>query len=200
MTFATAPVVGRLIRSSNRDFVFASQVPEPDMPLFGSWVKAPAQRQQTEVFGLVYNIAFTEDELTRQIAATPNLPPEYILDGRNRQIPIEVSVLAVGYRRERRLYQALPPQPPVTLDQITACLPDEIVAFTERLDYLRLVTEARETPVDELMTASVRYAAAARPTDQRPAFIRQAGLTLARLLARDLARLESVLNQINTPF
>ncbi len=199
MTFATAPVVGRLIRSSNRDFVFASQVPEPDMPLFGAWVKAPAQRQQTEVFGLVYNIAFTEDELTRQIAATPNLPPEYILDGRNRQIPIEVSVLAVGYRREGRLYQALPPQPPVTLDQITACLPDEIVAFTERLDYLRLVAEARETPVDELMSASVRYAAAARPPDQRPAFIRQAGLTLARLLARDLTRLESALNQINTP-
>lgn len=199
MTFATAPVMGRLIRSSNRDFVFASQVPEPDMPLFGSWVKAPAQRHQTEVFGLVYNIAFTEDELTRQIAATPNLPPEYILDGRNRQIPIEVSVLAVGYRREGRLYQALPPQPPVTLDQITACLPEEIAVFTAQLDYLRLVVEARETPVDELLAASVRYAAAARPPDQRPAFLRRAGIGLARLLARDLTRLEGVLNHINTP-
>ncbi len=73
------------------------------------FVKAPAQRGQTEAIGLIYNIAIEDDPFVRQMVATPDLPEAYIQDQRlNRQVPIEVSVLAVGYRNDDRFVQALP--------------------------------------------------------------------------------------------
>src|SRR5512143_95635 len=95
----TTIALGRLLRSSTTGFVFGCVVPEPDVPCFGDLVKVPAQRGQAEVIGLVYDITIEDDLFVRQMVATPDLPEAYILDQReNRQVPIEVSVLAVGYR------------------------------------------------------------------------------------------------------
>ncbi len=190
--------IGRLIRSSTAGFVFACRVPEPEVPIFGAFVKAPAQRAQSEVFGLIYDIAFTDDMLVRQVAAAPDLPESYIQDQRvNRQIPIEVSVLAVGYRSNGgSLNYGLPPQPPITLDRISQCDDAEVAEFTERFDYLQIVLNSPHAPADELIAASLRRAAKTRPPDERGRFLRNAGKELARLLSRDLARLENLLRRI----
>jgi hypothetical protein len=196
----TTTAIGRLLRSSTIGFVFGCSVPEPDVPCFGDFVKAPAQRQQSEVIGLIYDIAIEDDPFVRQMAATPNLPEAYILDQReNRQVPIEVSVLAVGYRQGRdtgAFFQTLPPQPPITLDQISLCEPGEVSAFNARLDYLGLILAAPDIPADELLGAALRNAATALPpTDRRP-FLLRAGQECARLLCRDLVRLDNVLRKI----
>ncbi len=189
--------IGRLIRSATTGFVFACRVPEPEVPIFGAFVKAPAQRNQTEVFGLIYDIAFTDDMLVRQVAAAPDLPEAYIQDQRvNRQIPIEVSVLAVGYRNGGGLRYGLPPQPPITLDRISTCAAAEVVEVTSRFDYLQTILNSPEAPADELIAVSLRAAADSRPPEERTRFLREAGKDLARLLSRDLARLENLLRRI----
>jgi hypothetical protein len=189
--------IGRLLRSSTIGFVFGCSVPEPDVPCFGDFVKAPAQHRQAEVVGLIYDIAIEDDPFVRQMAATPDLPEAYILDQRaNRQVPIEVSVLAVGYRTGAGFYQTLPPQPPITLDQISPCELAEVRAFNERLDYLGLILGAPDIPADELLGAALRNAAEALPAADRRPFLIRAGQECARLLGRDLVRLDSILRKI----
>lgn len=189
--------IGRLLRSSTAGFVFGCQVPEPDVPRFGDFVRAPTQRGRSDVIGLVYDLVVQDDAFVRPMVATPNLSDEYILDQRlNRQVPIEVSVLAVGYRAGEAYVQGLPPQPPLTLDTIHLCSADEILAFTERLDYLRLIVDSAEAPADELLAESLARAAAARPPQDHAHFRRRAGRELARLLQRDLPRLERLLRRL----
>ena len=90
--------LGRLLRSSTTGYVFGCLVPEPEVPCFGDFVKAPAQRGRTNVIGLIYNIVIDDDPFVRQMVATPDLDDAYVLDQReNRQVPIEVSVLSIGY-------------------------------------------------------------------------------------------------------
>jgi hypothetical protein len=137
-----------------------------------------------------------DDPFVRQfISANP--PEEVVRDQReNRQIPIEVSVLAVGCNDADGIRQRLPAQPPVTLDWLYQCADDEVRAFTTRFDYFRLVLEAREAPADELLAASLRVATAARPEDEREMFLVEAGRELARLLSGDLVRLEGLLRRL----
>lgn len=193
----TQPTIGRLLRSSTLDYVFGCSVPEPEVPLFGAFVKAPAQRGRSEVIGLIYNIAIEDDPFVRQMIATPDLDEAYIQDQRvNRQVPIEVSVLAIGYRNGGGFTHDLPPQPPITLDRISPCDAAEIKQFTERLDYLRLILFAPDVPADELVAVSLRVAADCQPAEDRDRFLRNAGRELAKLLNRDLARLEKLLKRL----
>ena len=138
--------IGRLLRSNTVGFTFGCSVPEPEVPLFGDFVKAPAQHGQSEVIGLISDILIEDDPFVRQLIAAPDLPEAYIQDQRkNRQVPIEVSVLTVGYRTDSAVFQALPPQPPVTLDYIQRCEPEEIATFTKALIAAAFDIEAVET-------------------------------------------------------
>jgi hypothetical protein len=187
--------VGRIIRSSTTRFAVGCQVLRPQVPAFGALVKVRAVGDNA-VYGLIHDVRMEEDPFVRQMAASEDLPPEYVEDQRrNRQVPIEVGVLVVGCRQNETLYHRLPPQPPLSLDVIHTCPADELVAFTQRFDYFRLVLDNRDLPVDELLAANLRYAAAARD-EAGPAFLLDAGRELARLLAQDLPRLDGLLRRI----
>ena len=58
--------IGRLLRSSTTGFVFGCSVTEPDVPRFGDFVKAPAQRGRTNVLGLIYDIVIEDDPFVRR--------------------------------------------------------------------------------------------------------------------------------------
>lgn len=189
--------IGRLLRASTTGYVFGCSTPEPEAPLFGAFVRAQAQQGRSEVIGLIYNIAIADDPFVKQMAATPDLDEVYIQDQRlNRQVPIEVSVLAIGYRIGSVIHHGLPPQPPVALDRIHLCAAAEVLAFTARLDFIRLVLAAADAPADELLAVSLREAAALRPPADRLPFLRTAGAELARLLSRDLARVDNLLRRL----
>ncbi|MCH2539437.1 MAG: hypothetical protein MK000_03675 [Anaerolineales bacterium] len=189
--------IGRLLRSTTVGFTFGCSVPEPEVPLFGDFVKAPAQHGQSEVIGLISDILIEDDPFVRQLIAAPDLPEAYIQDQRkNRQVPIEVSVLTIGYRRNNAVFQELPPQPPMTLDYIQRCEPEEIATFTGSHDYFALIINTPDTSADELLPAALQRAAKARPADERRFFMLQAGKELARLLANDLPRLNTLLRRI----
>jgi hypothetical protein len=84
----------------------------------------------------------------------------------------------------------------VTLDWLHQCVPQEIIAFTQQFDYFRLVLEARDVPADELLGASLRMAAEARPMPEQGKFLMAAGRELARLLGGDRLRLDGLLQRM----
>jgi hypothetical protein len=187
--------VGRIIRSSTTRFAVGCQVLRPQVPVFGSLVKVRALGDD-EIYGLIHDVRMEDDPFVRQMAAMEGLETEYIEDQRrNRQVPIEVGVLVVGYRHAGTIYQRLAPQPPLSLDVIHACTADELVAFTGRFDYFQLVLDGSDLPADELLAASLRYAAEARGAGGRD-FLVDAGRELAHLLAMDLPRLDAMLRRI----
>jgi len=194
----TGPVVGRVLRSSTQGFTFGCRLMEPETPAFGAFVKV-ALDSGVDVIGLIYNVALEDDPLVRQLLMTEDLPPEYVLDQRTRQLPIEVSVLSVGYRRDGRSFQNLPPQPPLTLHKIVGCSDEEILAFTESFRFFRLVLDAKDIPGDELLSAALLQAATVRgggPTGQ--AYLVRAGRELVKLLGHDLNRLQGILDRLRS--
>ena len=189
--------VGRVLRASTRGFAIGCAVMQPEIPAFGSFVRAEGQASGEAIYGLIYDVSVEDDPFVRQfIGANP--PEEVVRDQReNRQVPIEVSVLAVGCGDGEGVRHCLPAQPPVTLDWLYQCRAEEIRGFTGKFDYFQLVLESREVPADELLAASLRAAAAARPENEHQRFLVDAGRELVRLLAGDPTRLEGLLRRLH---
>lgn len=190
--------VGRVLRAGTRGFVVGCEVMQPDIPSFGSFVRADGLMPGSAIYGLIYDVSLEDDLFVRHFIGS-DVDEEVVKDQReNRQVPIEVSVLAVGCDDGENARQCLPAQPPVTLDWLYQCTDEEVRAFTTHFDYFRLVLEAREVPADELLAASLRAAAAAQPEDKREPFLVEAGRELARLLAGDPVRLEGLLRRLRS--
>src|SRR5579875_1202976 len=96
----------------------------------------------------------------------------------------------------RRVFQHLPPLPPPLHYSVYACSPAEVVAFTERLDFLRALLATSPALADELTAACVRAAAAARGGAAGEAFLLRVGRELAVLLRDDYDRLTAVLRRL----
>lgn len=187
--------VGRVIRSSTTRFAVGCQVLRPDVPAFGAMVKASAIGGEV-IYGLIYEVRMEDDPFVRQMAvAGDEVRPEYVEDMRRRLLPIEVGVLVVGYRMGDQVRHYLPPQPPLSLDTIYGCSPAELVQFSSRPDYFRLVLDNRDLPADELLAAHLRNAAEARGAAGRD-FLLEAGRALAVQMALDLTRLEGLLRRL----
>jgi hypothetical protein len=193
---ATFPI-GWVLRASTVGFAVGCRILQPSTPHFGDLVKVPLP-DEMNIFGLIYDVQVRDDPAVRQLILAGELEAEAILDQReNRLVPIEVSVLVVGYQRHGEPpVQGLPPQPPISLDSLTLCDEADIRAFTKQLDYLRLVLNAAQIPGDELLIANLGRAAAVRPPENRRQFLLEAGRELARLLSFDLVRLDGILRRI----
>jgi len=192
--------VGRVLRANSRSFVVGCSVMREDIPAFGALIRADSSVEDgviySVIYGLIYDVALEDDPFVRQLVVA-DLPEEVVRDQRrNRQVPIEVSVLAVGWGDGDAIHQSTPAQPPVMLDWLHQCQRQEVVTFTQRFDYFRLVLGGRAVPADQLLAANLRMAAAARPTNTKADFLLRAGRELVRLLAHDPIRLESLLRQI----
>ena len=193
---ATALRIGWVLRSSTIGFAVGCRVLEPSVPQFGDLVKVQLQ-DDTHIFGLIYDVQVEDDLAVRQLILAGEMEQEAILDQRqNRLVPIEISVLIIGYQQHETIVQGLPPQPPLSLDMLILGVEKDIRAFTGQLDYLRLVLNAPQVPADELLIAHLRRAAAAHPLDSRRQFLVEAGRELARLLSFDMVRLDGILRRI----
>lgn len=193
----SARVLGRITRVDSRSFFGATRVPPPDIPTFGAYCQVDAQGGQSQVIGVIFDIRIEDDEFTRQLAIVDNPPQEYLADHRFvRLVPIEVGALVIGYLRDGDYHYTLAPQPPIPLTEIRSLPPQEVVAFTERLDFVRLIAGAPGVPSEDLLASALDHAARARPQAQRRSFLLQAGREVARALGRDLPRLEGVLRRM----
>ncbi len=147
------------------------------IPAFGGLVKAQPVEEREAIYGLIYNMNIDDDPLVRRLVLAENPPVNVINDQRtNRLLPIEMSILAIGYKLEGAVQHGLPPRPPLNLDPVVLVDdPAEIRAFTaprhfgqsERLGYLRLILRNTGTavPVDQLLVAHIVNMVALRGSD-----------------------------------
>ncbi len=117
--------IGRLLRADTSGFVVGCRAAQSMSPSFGSLVNVP-QEGDYAIYGLVHDIRIDDDGLVRQLATAEGVEDSVIADNRiNRNVPLEISVIAVGYRKGERIYHLLPPRPALSLDEIYLCEPEE---------------------------------------------------------------------------
>lgn len=150
--------IGRLLRASTTACVVGCRVSQASAPAFGGLVRIPLD-DGYGIYGLIYDIRIEDDGLVRQLVTAEKIDEDVIQDNRmNRNVPVEVSVLHVGYRQNAKIYHMLPPRPPLSLDAIYVCGPKEACTFTEagRFGYFRHILRAADLPVGELLAAHIQ--------------------------------------------
>lgn len=214
--------IAEVVETSTTEFL--AQCLEPDdlnyavMPPFGSWVRSPDEETGNQVYGVVYHATTAPiDSVHRARALGLSLP-----ELRQQQPQIfamlktEFRVAIVGFCKslrarpsqgrsasagaadlhsDSRVYQYLPPRPPQVHQAVYACTPEEIIEFTEELDFLRSLLQMSHTPVDSLVAATMRTVYQYRKGD-RPWLVK-AGRMLSLLLKDDYDRLRIILNQVH---
>ncbi|MGQ9908940.1 MAG: hypothetical protein ACUVS2_08905 [Candidatus Flexifilum sp.] len=200
MTNSATTAVGRVLRASTTGFDCGTRGSRLDeRHHFGAFVRVPiADDRSAHAVGLIYAIRIEDDPLARELVMASAIDHSALIDQReNRMVPIEIGVVSVGHMNGSGMYHSLPPRPPLSLSEVHLCSADEVYTFTQRVDFMRLVLNAREVPADELLAAAVRYAAYAYPDDrERYDFLVRAGKAMAVLLAHDLKRLAHFLSLI----
>ena len=153
--------IGRLLRAGTTGFIAGCRVNQLDAPSFGALVRAPLGNGY-QIFGIIHDIHIDDDGLVRQLVTADNVSDEVMKDNRERRIvPVEMSVLAVGYEQDGKIYHLLPPRPPLSLDVIYNCEEDDIARFTERFGYFRHILNNKEIPVGEVVAAHIQQAQSA---------------------------------------
>jgi len=190
--------IGKLLRADNAGFVAGCRVSELEAPAFGALVRVKLAGN-IDVFGLIANISISDDGLVRQLVSGVSIPAEYTADNRyNRNLPVEISVLTVGYREAQHIYHLLPPRPPLSLDTIYQCTPQELIDFTStgHFGYFRHILRSLDLPVSELLASHLKLARAAHLLQGDPNWFADAARELITLLRDDHATLTSVLGAL----
>lgn len=186
---------GRLLRSNTTACVVGCKVDQVNAPAFGQMVRIPLQ-DGVDVFGLVYDIHIDDDGLVRQIVTSTKISPEIIEDNRmNRNMPVEMSVLFIGYFRKGVVAYALPPHPPLSLDAIYPCADEEIRLFVSigSYGYLRHLFRSPDLPADDLLAAHLSQLKNACSGE----LDNQAVNEVIALLKDDYTRLSTVLKAVS---
>lgn len=191
-------MIGRVLRASTVGFACGTRSGELELPQFGAFVRtADPTSPGIEVIGLIYAIRIDDDPLVRQLIMANHINQQTIRDQReNRMVPVEMSIVNIGYLQDGQPIHNLPPRPPVSLDPVYLCDEERVIRFTQRFDFFRLVLNTSEVPTEELMAAAIRHAAAIRPAQDQRDFLVRAGRRLTTYLGHDLTRLNHLLRLI----
>lgn len=149
--------IGRLLSSSTTQFVVGCRVHQLQDPGFGSLVRVNLE-QDYQAFGLIYDVVIKGDELIRQLVTSQDMDSSIIADNReNRIVPVEMSVLTIGYRYAGEIRHLLPPRPALSLDMIYLCDDVELIEFSSggRFGYFRHILRAENIPTGELLAAHI---------------------------------------------
>jgi hypothetical protein len=188
--------IGRLLRAGTTGFVAGCRVSQLTVPAFGALVRAPLE-DGYQVYGLIYDIHIDDDGLVRQLVTAEAISDEVMRDNRERRIvPVEMSVLAVGYEQGGQVFHLLPPRPPLSLDVIYSCQAGELARFvkTGRFGYFRHILNAKDIPVSEVLSAHIQQV---REATKDQAWTEAAIHEIISLLRDDYPALMSVLGALS---
>lgn len=193
----TTPIeIGRLLRAGTTGFIAGCSVSQFTMPTLGAIVCAqPDAHKDYTIYGLICDIHIDDDGLVRQLVTAENISAEVMRDNRERRIvPVEMSVLSVGYKQDGRIFHLLPPRPPLSLDVICLCDDSDLARFTSagRFGYLRHILRAQDAPIGEILAAHIQQAGAAQSPKWKEAAVQE----LITLLRDDYPTLMSVLGAL----
>jgi len=136
----------------------------------------------------------------RQLVTAEGIDAAVIADNRiNRNVPVEMSVISVGYQLDGRIFHLLPPRPPLSLDLIYLCSAEELCQFTSagRFGYFRLILRNPDLPVGELIATHLQQAQAAQQAAGNREWVSNAARELITLLRDDYASLMAVLGALS---
>ena len=172
-----------------------------DGPVFGGMVRIPLGNESADqVFGLIYDIHIDDDGLVRQLVTAENVSEDVILDNRvNRNVPVEISVLFIGYEHRGQIFHLLPPRPPLTLDAIFPCSDKDICEFISagHFGYFRHILRPGEFPAGELLAAHINQATSAQQAAGSPNWVNESVQELITLLRDDYPNLMAVLGALS---
>lgn len=199
-----------VIETATTEFLAQCLEPEdlsfPVMPPFGSWVKSTDEESGNFVFAVVTYVTTSPiDSVHRARALGLSLA-----ELREQQPQIfamlktEFRAAILGFQAAStpsngtgngRMYQYLPPRPPQIHQGVYHCEPEEIICFSDRLDFLRTLLEVKAAPADSLVASVLREIYQLRKGDR--AWLVEAGRTLSTLMKDDYDRLRYILSQIH---
>ena len=203
--------IAEVIETATTEFLAQCLEPEdltfPVMPPFGSWVKSIDEESGNQVLAVVYYATTSPiDSVHRARALGLSLA-----ELREQQPQIfamlktEFRAAIVGFVPPNRgngsgnlsssLYQYLPPRPPQIHQAVYQCQPEEIIQFSEQLDFLRTLLQVNGAPVEALTAAAIREVYQLRKADRE--WLVRAGRTLSVLLKDDYDRLRYILSQLH---
>jgi hypothetical protein len=204
--------IAEVIETATTEFLAQCLEPEdlsfPVMPPFGSWVRAVDEESGNQVLAVVYYATTSPiDSVHRARALGLSLA-----DLREQQPQIfamlktEFRAAIVGYQPPGQagngkmphrgpVYQYLPPRPPQIHQAVYQCEPQEIIHFSEQLEFLRTLLVVTGAPVEALTAAAIREVYQLRKGDR--SWLVKAGRTLSVLLKDDYDRLRYILSQLH---
>ena len=105
------------------------------------------------------------------------------------------TAIVVGYKKDGKIHQYLPPQPARIHGFVYLCQPEEVEEFSKSFSFLNILINAIiPVPAEELIAATLRQMGRVRQ-DSR-SFMVAAGKELANLLSSNVARLKSILERL----
>jgi hypothetical protein len=149
-----------------------------------------------QIFAIITDIHIDDDGLVRQLVTAEKVDDAILADNRiNRNVPLEISVLAIGYREGDIVRHLLPPRPPLSLDSIYLCNSAEVREFTGsgQFGYFRHILRSDQLPVEEILAAHLLQAQAAHAEVGYEAWQDRALAELITILRDDYPRLMGVL-------
>lgn len=191
--------IGKLLRADITQFVAGCRVKELETPALGALVKVKLEDAR-EIFGLITNILINDDGLVRQLVSGVSIPSEYTADNRyNRNLPVEIHVLTVGFGQNGVLCHRLPPRPPLSLDKLYECTEEEVFRFTSigHYGYFRHILRLQDQPIEELLVAHLAQARQAQLSHHNMEWYPEAVKQLVTLLRDDYDRMVGVLDALS---
>ncbi len=203
--------IGEVIETSTTQYLAQCLEPEdlkfPVMPPFGSWIKSFDEESGNKIFGVVTYVTTSPIDSVHRARAL-GLSLEELREQQPQifaMLKTEFKAAIVGFETPSdvngngnnggQVYQYLPPRPPQIHQSVYHCEPEEVVRFTDNLDFLRTLLQVSEIPVESLVAASVREVYRQRQANRD--WLVNVGRTLSTLLKDDYDRLRYILSQIH---
>jgi hypothetical protein len=193
MNKTTEKKIAEVIEASTTQFT-AQCYELYEMPPLGALVKTG------DIFGIVAHaettgiepgrkpIARGKDEATEEAVyqSSPQL---------KKLLRSEFTAAVVGYCKDGKIHQHLPPQPAKIHAFVYLCKPEEVEEFSKSFNFLNILLNAAiPVPAEEFIDATLRQMSHVR--DDSHDFMVAAGKELASLLNSNIARLKNILEKL----
>lgn len=193
---ATTHRVGEVVEAASDRFV-AQCYTLYGAPSLGALVRAG---EEFRAYGVVASVVTSSLDPTRRVVARgAAAASEADVYRQNPQLEhllrTDFEAVVMGHVAEGVLHHYLPPVPPHIHSFVDVCPPEEARRFSERLDFLALLTATRGPTTDDVLAACLRHLAAAHPDPE--GFLARAAREVASLLAGEAQRLNQVLRRLS---
>lgn len=194
--------VGEIISSNTNSFI-AQCIKEdsnvltlPQAPYFGSFVIAKGEEIGFDIIAVVYEISSGSIDSVHRPTAM-NLTRAEL---RHQQPQIfdllktDFSAITIGYIKDEKIYQSVPPHPPQIHDFVYLCDSNLVKKITEKLDYIRTLLNSGSNLCEDIIEANLKYAYQLRGLDR--SFLINSGRELSNLLKDNYDRLSAILRRL----